>query len=351
MNDTAAAEHGVSALLQAGAAAIAIGAMWDISRDASIGIHAFSSPPHVTINAGGLAIAIAGFRLRRKRPIPASLALLGAGAMAAAEVFGLLRGQPPIVNDSWTALQLLAVAGMAAAVTAGVAHAAEMPGARGRHERAIATGMLLTFAATALGADSLPNLQRTALFFQLSAIVYPGILALALATDERPGAAAFPALVYMFAVALLVWLLPLIPATPATVPVFQPVDHMLPPRFPLLLVIPAVVFDLARRAVPKHPWARTPLLAIVFCATFVPAQWYFSAFLLSPASDSWFFAGGARHWPFFVEIGAERAMFWGLEQSPFDALALFRTTAYAFVSVLTGQSFGMLLRRGRAGGD
>lgn len=335
------------ALLAAGAAGIALGSIWDVSWDASIGVHSFTSPPHVAVNLGGVLVAAAGVLLGRRRPLAAALALLGAAAMAVAEAVGLLRGVPPILADGWSALQVVAVAGMAAAVAAGVALGLER-GTAGGGERAVAVGLLLALAATALGAYSLPNLQRTALFHQLSAAVYPGVLALALAAPGGRWAATAAAAVYTIAVAALVWLLPLFPASPATQPVFHPVEHMLPPRFPLLLLVPAVGFDLARRAQRQRPWLQPPLLAAVFCATFLPVQWYFAAFLLAPASAGRFFAGGGEHWPFFVQVGSERAMFWGLEQSPVDAAALGLTFLLALASAACGQALGTLAAR-RAG--
>lgn len=337
-----------AALLAVGAAGIALGSIWDVSWDASIGVHSFTSPPHVAVNLGGLLVAAAGTLLLRRRPLAAGLALLGTAAMAVAEAIGLLRGAPPILAEGWSALQVVAVAGMAAAAAAGVVLGLERGEAAGGGERAVAAGLLLALAATALGAYSLPNLQRTALFHQVSAAVYPGVLALALAAPGGRWAATAAAAVYTVAVAALVWLLPLFPATPATQPVFHPVDHMLPPRFPLLLLVPALGFDLAQRALPLRPWLRPPLLAAVFCATFLPVQWYFAAFLLSPASAGRFFAGGGEHWPFFVQVGSERAMFWGLEQSPVDAAALGLTFALALAAAACGQTLGTLAAR-RAG--
>ena len=347
MSATERRQRLVRACLLGGGAAISLGSVWDVSWDASIGVHSFSSPPHIAINLGGVAIAVAGLLLCRHRPIPAILALLGAAAMAAAEAVGLAHGTPPVAVDAWTPLHLVAVAGMATAVFAGIAHAAELDGRAGRIDRALATGLLLVFAATALGAYSLPNLQRTALFHQVSAAVYPGVLALALAANAGRWSATAAALVYLLAITLLVWILPWFPATPATGPVYQPLQHLLPPRFPLLLIAPAVGFDLARRALAEQPWLRTPLLAAVYCATFIPAQWYFSAFLLSPASAGWLFAGGGEYWPFFVEIGSERMMFWGMEESPLDGGALAWTFAYALASAASGQALGTLLRHGR----
>lgn len=113
----------------------------------------------------------------------------------------------------------------------------------------------------------------------------------------------------------MVWLLPLFPGQSLTSPIHNPMDHLMPPQFPLLLVAPAMAIDLVRRSA---GWARSwkseiglALAAgLVFVAAFLPAQWWFAAFLLSPAADNGFFAGGGRHWPFFLKIDDARVMFW-----------------------------------------
>ena len=124
---------------------------------------------------------------------------------------------------------------------------------------------------------------------------------------------------------LMVWILPLFPAQPKLAPIYNPVDHMVPPAFPLLLVLPAFGIDLlmrrarrslrpfrhreqseaadsmatSRRAPWRNDWFLAAGLAVVFLAIFVPAQWFFSIFLLSDAADNWFFARSG-HWPYFV---------------------------------------------------
>ena len=43
------------------------------------------------------------------------------------------------------------------------------------------------------------------------------------------------------------WILPLVPAEPKLGPVYQKITHLIPPDFPPLLIVPAIVFDLVRR--------------------------------------------------------------------------------------------------------
>ena len=63
-------------------------------------------------------------------------------------------------------------------------------------------------------------------------------------------------------------------------------------------------------------WWRSLLLAVglsvAFMALFVPTQWYFSKFLLTPAADNWFFVGN-RYWWYFAHPGDHWHRFWDNE--------------------------------------
>lgn len=322
--------------------AVAVGSVWDVSWDASIGRHSFWSPPHVLVNFGALLAACGALGRIRERTWGgiAVAALAGGGSLAMALAELLVLGQPPqpdaLADDSLA--RTLGIVGIGAIAAAAWGEAVCASAARSFRE-AIAGGMALVVAATMLGVYSLPNLQRTALFLHLAAGVYPALLVMASA-GRRRWAATSAAGVYTATIAVLVWILPLFPATPAAEVVYTPTTHMLPPRFPLLLLLPAAAIDMAYRPLMRLRWLAVPGLALVFLVAFFPAQWTFAAFLLSPASDTWFFAGGGRHWPFFVEVGAERALFWGAEQSPVDAWAVVWTGVVAMLSVAVGRGVG-----------
>jgi hypothetical protein len=236
----------------------------------------------------------------------------------------------------------------AGAVLAGALLAAASRRAQGpRVAEPWAGGMLLTFAALALGPYSLPNVQHTALFFLLSAAVFP--LLLAWISRANPGrlAATWAAAVYMATVCVMIWVLPLFPAQALIGPVFEKVDHMVPPRFPLLLVVQGLVFDrvLSRKVgADEGAWGRAAVLGILFTATFVLVQWFFAAFLLSPASDNRFFAGGGRHWPFYMDIGEERRYFWNKE----GQLTALHAGACVVIAALAAR-VGLVLGRFTAG--
>ena len=97
------------------------------------------------------------------------------------------------------------------------------------------------------------------------------------------------------------WLLPLAPAEPKLGPVYHQVTHLVPPDFPLLLIVPAVVFDLLRRRTAGwSPWAQAATLGTAFLGSFFVVQWPFADFLMSPAARNWIFV--ADNYPYFVPL-------------------------------------------------
>ena len=105
-------------------------------------------------------------------------------------------------------------------------------------------------------------------------------------------------------------------------PIYNPVDRMVPPNFPLLLVVPALAIELVMLGFQRKKgfWWDTLLailLGAVFLGTFFAVQYHFSKFLISPAADNWFFAGN-RSWPYWIKLGDFRYNFW---EQDIDALA------------------------------
>jgi hypothetical protein len=95
------------------------------------------------------------------------------------------------------------------------------------------------------------------------------------------------------------WLLPLAPAVPKLGPVYQKITHLVPPDFPLLVIVSAVVFDLLRRRIGNWGrWMQAAVLGAVFLATFVAVQWPFASFLMSPAANNWIFV--THNYPYAV---------------------------------------------------
>jgi hypothetical protein len=85
-------------------------------------------------------------------------------------------------------------------------------------------------------------------------------------------------------------LLPLFPAQPRLGPVYNPVTHMVPMEFPILMFVAGLIIDLIR----QH-FAKWPALAVAFLssmlatAALAAVSWPFADFLFSPASRNRFF--------------------------------------------------------------
>ncbi|PYJ06729.1 MAG: hypothetical protein DME25_05855 [Verrucomicrobia bacterium] len=205
-------------------------------------------------------------------------------------------------------------------------------------------GLLLTLCAVFLTMANYPNRQHAAFFYLVSSAVYPAILlAVGRATGGR-WAVTGTALVYMGLMASMVWLLPLFPARPLTPPIHNPTTRFMPPPFPLLLVAPALLLDWALRSLSlgaaqngaPHRARVAAVAGFAFLAAFVPVQWFFSQFLLSPRADNWFFAGGGRHWPFFLKIDRARVLFWGVKEDPLTWRAALLASLLATLSAWLG---------------
>ena len=81
----------------------------------------------------------------------------------------------------------------------------------------------------------------------------------------------------------------LFPATPKLGPIYQDITHYVPLDFPLMLVAPAFVLDLAWRRVREAPWWIASLtLGAVFRAGLVAVQWPFADVLMR-FGKNWFF--------------------------------------------------------------
>jgi hypothetical protein len=101
-------------------------------------------------------------------------------------------------------------------------------------------------------------------------------------------------------------ILPLFPAQPKLGPVYQHVTHFIPPQFPLLLIVPALLLDLFWRANRNRSiWLTAFLSAGIFVGSLVAVEWPFASFLLSPASRNAFF--GTAYLGYFVPSSSSLA--------------------------------------------
>lgn len=338
-----AAPHWAIRLLAGAALAVPASLLWDFSWESTVGVDLTFAPPHLALYLALLtAASVAAFITRCGAGAAANsgvgLVLWGVAAYAVAFLFdrwwqslyGLSAGV-------WHPPQILKAASFVAVTYGAWRCAAGRVGAA-----AAAGGALLALAAVLILPSLLANRQRGAEFLQWSAVLFPGVLALlAVGGSERFGAVRAAAVAFGLGL-LAVWLLPLVPGSPQVAPVHQPRDHLLPPPFPLLLFGPALAVDFFLRgwgAKPRagSPWLRAAEAGLAFGAVFLALQWHFSAFLLSPAADGWIFAGGGRHWPFFLQIeDGMRSAFWRLPGDEITPVVVVRCLLLATLSTRLG---------------
>jgi hypothetical protein len=134
-------------------------------------------------------------------------------------------------------------------------------------------------------------------------------------------------------ICLTIWTLQLFPAHAKLAPIYNVVTHMVPPDFPLLLVLPAFAIDLlVQRAGRGHEWVLAAGLGVSFLAVLFVVQWFFGEFLLSPAARNFFFA--ADQWPYMAQLGPWRYRFWGVPRDGAGNVDVFVMTRGLSVAAL-----------------
>ncbi len=379
-----------------GTTAIVVGLLWDISWHASIGRDTFWTPAHLAIYLGGLlcgAVAgwqaltttIAGTSEQRavtvtfwgfRAPLGAWVAIWGCIAMLTSapfdnwwhEAYGLdvkiispphlLLAAGILATQLGAMLQALAAQNRALPAGAGNAAIAGRPERRLAWIYAYAAGLLLALVSTIFIEYSAPNAQHGARFYEVCCAAYPLVLVGVAVGSRLRWPATAVAGIYMAVRLAMTWVLPLFPATPRLAPIYNPLHHMWPPTFPVLLIVPAIAIDLllqrAGRPGPAAPPDRglfpgrraglALALGVACFALILAAQWSFSELLLSPAARNWFFAGD--QWTYRARLGARQHRFW-TQGDAFGPGAAALSLLLAVASARIGLAWGDWLSRVR----
>jgi hypothetical protein len=176
-------------------------------------------------------------------------------------------------------------------------------------------------------------------FYRVVAMAIPGVLAGVARASQRRWAATTVIGIYSLFLAGCVWILPLFPAEPKLGPVFHQVTHFVPPEFPLLLIVPALVLDwLWARTREWGLWKQALVSGVVFVALLMAAQWPFANFLMSPASRNWFF--GTHYFDYGTHPQSRyfRNIFVPLESTPAQ---FWREMAIAITAAIVTTRFGL----------
>lgn len=364
-------------LLQLAAAGIPASLLWDFSWESTVGIDLVWAPAHA---ATYLAVAVAGmtalglvFTTTRTpagrgdgvrvgqwhAPLGAWVTAWGAAAFSAAVLFDRWwQSAYGLGAGIWHPPQICKAVAFFAVVMGVWLFCLNRQNQSGRHNAgsggvafAVAGGWVLALITVVTLVSVYPNRQHSAWFYKLACGTYPiVVVALAVAGKLR-----FPAtvasLAYTTVICLMVWLLPLFPAKPQVAPIYNPLDHLMPPPFALLLVVPAVALDALFRFFPwpEHrfrAWLQTGAAGLAFFITFFGAQWIFAEFLLTDLADNRFFAGGGQHWPFFLKLSPlARVEFWNTRQDEMNVTSALVCVGLAVLATRVGLWMGAWMKR------
>ncbi|HTL04721.1 MAG TPA: hypothetical protein VL241_03180, partial [Gemmatimonadales bacterium] len=262
---------------------IVVGLIWDISWHRSIGRDTFWSPPHVLEQVAAMVAGLScGWLVLRQTfarggkpgagvhfwgfrgPLGAWLCIWGALMMVTSAPFDnwwhnaygldVKIMSPPHAVLAWGMLAI-EVGAMLMAV-------ARQNRATPREQRrlsllyAVSAAIFLTMHATVLMEyAAFPNHMHSALFYEVTALGMPLILVATALPSRLRWPATTAAGLYMLIVLLLIWALQLAPATARLAPIYNPVTRLVPPPFPLLLIVPAFAIDLLLHRATTRGWA------------------------------------------------------------------------------------------------
>ena len=352
---------------------IVLGLIWDISWHMSIGRDTLWSPPHVMEQVGaslaGLScgayvlwitfrgsadvkargVSFWGF----KGPLGAWVCIWGALTMIASvpfddwwhNAYGL---DVQILSPPHTVL----LAGMIAIQVGAMLLALSAQNRARVAERrryglmyAYAAGILVTMGAiTFFEHIGWPNEWHRSGFYKVAAAVFPLFLVAVGRASRLRWPATAAAATYMGIILLMMWTLQLFPAQAMLAPIYNPVTHMVPLPFPILLVIPAVAIDLLMRRLTTNDWGLAGAIGIVFVLVTLAVQWPFGEFMLSDAAKNYFFAAG--QWPYTVRVGPGLEIFWRRDPSMAAFLqGLLVACVFGFASARVGLAWGNWMRR------
>jgi hypothetical protein len=349
---------------------VVVGVIWDISWHRTIGRDTFWTPAHLAIYLGGLLAGLTGGYLILRAtfagagaddpgvriwgfrgPLGAWIWAWGAAAMIVSAplddwwhgAYGLdveILSPPHVVLAAGIiAVQLGSLILMLSHQNRARADGSRLPALAFVY----ATGVLVMMLATLFMEESLPNTQHRGVFYKVSAAAYPVVLVAAARGSRLRWPAAAAALAFMAVGAAMSWILPLFEAQPLLGPIMNPVDRMVPPPFPLLLVLPALGIDLLLQRIRNRDWLLSILAGAAFVWVFFVVQFAFSEFMLSPRAHNWFFAGGC--WGYDERVGPGHFEFWGQLLDPLTPRTLLIATLIGAVSTRVGLWWGNWMRR------
>ena len=350
------------------------GVQWDISWHRSIGRDTFWTPAHILIHMCGVLAGIAcaylilSTTLGRTAPLrDASVKIWGfrgpLGAFIAAWGGIAMLSSAPF-DDWWHSaygldVKILSPPHMVLAAGIVAVHLGALILILGYMNRADAVwrrrlewlflyvgGMLVVcFLTVEMELNSRSQMHNAGMY-RATAMVVPIVFAGVARATVRRWAATTVAAVYSVFILLLCWILPLFPATPKLGPVYMQVHEFVPPEFPLLLIVPALLLDTIWAHTRRwNAWLVSVVSGAAFILSFLAVQWPFANFLMSPAARGWFFSTIYFGYNTYPQSLYARYQFMRPESLGDFWLGLAVATAVATVTIWLGLAWGSWMQR------
>ena len=358
-----------------------IGGSWDVAWHRSIGRDAFLTAPHLAIYACGvIAAVVCGYlilyttfgrsqQLKResvsvlgfRAPLGAFLAAWGGIAMLTSAPFdnwwhnayGL---DVKIISPPHTLL-ILGIRGVSVGVQflilASMNRAAQhtRPGDEALHRTLqkiflYMGGLMIVGQMFFLQEETWDILLHRATAYTAMAIGLPVAFAVLSRASGSRWASTLTAGIYtLFAIAEIL-VFPLVPASPKLGPVYFPVTHLVPAKFPILILLPAFALDLLwQRTRTWKTWQIAAISGVLFTAVLFLVEWPFASFLMSKASQNRFF--GTIYFDYNSRPnGWDRLrVFVEPDSGPRLALGLVRACVYGAIGTGLGWLFGGWMKK------
>ncbi|MEO8192788.1 MAG: hypothetical protein ABI681_02980 [Gemmatimonadales bacterium] len=359
-------------------ASIVIGLIWDISWHRTIGRDTFWAPPHLLEQAGAIIAGLScGFvalkttfagsgadRARSVRfwklfqaPLGAWVCIWGTIMMITSAPFdnwwhnayGLdvkIISPPHIILASgMVAIQLGAML-----MALGAQNRAESESDRRRLGIifTISAAVIIVMIAVMITEDaSFANEMHSSTFYRVTGLMLPVFMVAFACASRLSWPATRIAILYMLITMTAIWILQLVPATPKLAPIYNPVTHMVPPAFPLLLFAPALAIDiLLKRVGSDRDWTLSVLLGITFVLVMLAVHWFWAEFMLTPATRNFFF--GADQWDYSSRLGPWRYQYWSLDgpNNEWSTAPFVRGLGIAMVTAVVSSRLGLAWGKG-----
>jgi len=318
---------------------IVVGLMWDISWHRTIGRDTFWSPPHVLEQAAAIIAGLscgyvalrttfAGTQAERavsvrfwkyfQAPLGAWVCVWGTIMMITSAPFDdwwhnaygldVKIISPPhlVLATGMIAIQLGA---MLMALSAQNRATDDSSKRRLGTIFVLSAAVIIEMVSVMIMEDaSMANTMHGSRFYAATALVIPVFLVAFARSSRLSWPATRIAVLYMLITMTAIWVLQLVPATPKLAPIYNPVTHMVPPPFPMLLFIPAIAIDLLISRFRMNDWLLAAAIGVVFVSVMLVVHWFWAEFMLSPSARNFFF--GADQWDYTSRLGEWRYQYW-----------------------------------------